>query len=38
MSRPVIRDKPKDTPRRFETDLTINELIKRAQKKRLAES
>jgi hypothetical protein len=36
MSRPVIRDKPKDQPRRFEADLTINELIQRATRKRLA--
>jgi hypothetical protein len=38
MSRPVIRDKPTSQPRRFETDLTINDLIKRAQQKRIAES
>jgi hypothetical protein len=38
MSRPMIRDKPKGEPRRFETDLTLNELIKRAKNKRLAES
>ncbi len=38
MSRPVIRDKPASQPRRFETDLTINDLIKRAQQKRRAES
>jgi hypothetical protein len=38
MSRPVVRDKPSDQPRRFETDLTINDLIKRAKNKRLAEN
>lgn len=38
MSRPVIRDNPKDKPKRFETDLTINEMIKRAQRKRLTEN
>lgn len=38
MSRPFIRDKPAGQPRRFETDLTINDLIKRARNKRLAES
>jgi hypothetical protein len=38
MSRPVVRDKPAGQPRRFETDLTINDLIKRARNKRLAES
>lgn len=38
MSRPFIRDKPHSKPLRFETDLSVNELIKRAQRKRLAES
>lgn len=38
MSRPMIRDVPKDSPRKYETDLTLNELIKRAQQKRIAES
>jgi len=33
----MVRDRPKDQPRRFETDLTINDLIKRAKTKRLAE-
>lgn len=37
MSRPVTRDKPKDQPARFPTDLTINELIKRQTQRRLAE-
>lgn len=38
MSRPIVRDKPASQPRRFDTDLTINDLIKRAREKRLAES
>lgn len=37
MSRPLVRDKPTDSPPRFETQLSVNELIKRATKKRLAE-
>jgi len=35
MSRPVIRDKPKNQPQRWPTDLTINEMVKRARQKRL---
>jgi hypothetical protein len=38
MSRPMVRDKPSNKPVLFETDLTINDLIKRAKQKRLAES
>jgi hypothetical protein len=38
MSRPWVADKPNARPARFETDLTVNELIKRAQQKRRAES
>jgi hypothetical protein len=38
MSRPLVRDKHNAKPARFETDLTVNELIKRAQSKRLAEN
>lgn len=36
MSRPIIRDKPKSQPRRFEQHLTINELIERQRRKREA--
>ena len=35
MSRPVTRDAPKNQPRRFETDMTITELIKRRTERRL---
>jgi hypothetical protein len=38
MSRPWVRDKPGIPKPRFETDLTVNELIKRAQARRLEES
>lgn len=38
MSRPVVRNKPKDSPARYDTDLTINELLKRARERRLSES
>lgn len=38
MSRPWVRDAPGVPKARFETDLTINELIKRAQRSRLEES
>lgn len=38
MSRPIIRDKPASQPRRFDQDLTFNELVKRATSRRLAES
>jgi len=37
MSRPVIRDKPSSEPRRFEQDLTFNELLQRQKAKRLSE-
>jgi hypothetical protein len=37
MSRPWVRDKPGTPPPRFETQLTMNELIKRAQSRRLEE-
>jgi hypothetical protein len=37
MSRPMTRDKPKGEPRRFDTDLSFNELVKRARDRRLAE-
>lgn len=37
MSRPMVRDKPSDSPPRFESQLTVNEIIKRAREKRLAE-
>lgn len=37
MSRPFIRDKPKDQPRKWPTDMTINEMIKRQTQKRLQE-
>lgn len=37
MSRPITRDKPRDNPARYETQLSINELIKRQTQKRLAE-
>jgi hypothetical protein len=36
MSRPVIRDKPSSEPRRFEQDLTFNELLQRQTAKRRA--
>lgn len=38
MSRPWVRDKPGVPKARFETDLTISELIKRAGQRRLEES
>jgi hypothetical protein len=38
MSRPWVRDRPGTPKPRFETDLTVNELIKRAQARRLEES
>ena len=37
MSRPWVKDAPKDRPTRFEQDLTVSELIKRQRNKRLAE-
>lgn len=37
MSRPVTRDKPASQPQRWPTDLTINDLIKRARNKRIGE-
>lgn len=37
MSRPWVKDKPRDNPARFETQLTFNELVKRQTAKRLAE-
>jgi hypothetical protein len=37
MSRPMIRDNPKDTPPRFDTNLTINEIIRRQTQRRLSE-
>ncbi len=37
MSRPMTADKPKDTPARFDTQLTIAEIIKRQTLKRLGE-
>ena len=37
MSRPWVRNPPADQPRKFETDLTINELIKRQRERRLNE-
>lgn len=37
MARPMVRDRPQDNPARFATDLTINELVKRATQRRLAE-
>ena len=37
MSRPMTGDKPKDTPARFDTQLTIAEIIKRQTLKRLGE-
>jgi len=36
MSRPVVRDKPASQPRRFEQDLTFNELLQRQTAKRRA--
>jgi hypothetical protein len=38
MSRPMVRDAPNTPAPRFDTQLTVNELIKRATSKRLAES
>lgn len=38
MARPVVRNKPKSEPRKFETDMTFNELVKRRTEKRLSES
>jgi hypothetical protein len=38
MSRPWVRDAPNLPKPRFETQLTVNELLKRATQKRLAES
>ncbi len=35
MARPVVREKPKDQPRRFETDMTFSEVVKRRTQKRL---
>jgi hypothetical protein len=37
MSRPWVRDAPNIPKARFDTDITIDELIKRARKKRLAQ-
>lgn len=37
MSRPWIRPKPELKPAKFDTDLTVNEIIKRARDKRLEE-
>jgi|SRR5579859_442561 len=37
MSRPIVRDAPNIPKPRFETSLTINEILKRATQKRLAE-
>jgi hypothetical protein len=37
MARPFVRDAPNVPAPRFDTQLTVNELIKRAQRKRLAE-
>ena len=37
MSRPITRDKPKDSPPRFEHQLTVAELIKRQTARRMAE-
>lgn len=37
MSRPMVRDKPGTPPPRFETQLTINELVKRATSRRISE-
>jgi hypothetical protein len=37
MSRPMVRDKPKNEPPRYPLDLTINELIKRRTQRRLSE-
>lgn len=37
MSRPMTRDKPKDSPPRFEQHLSFLELVKRQTQKRLAE-
>jgi hypothetical protein len=36
MARPLIRDKPGTPPPRFETQLTVNELIKRARQRRIS--
>lgn len=38
MSRPMVRDAPNTPAPRFDTQLTVDELIKRATNKRLAES
>jgi len=38
MSRPMIRDAPNTPAPRFETQLTINEILQRATDKRLAEN
>jgi hypothetical protein len=38
MSRPWVRDKPKGTPVRYPTDMTIDELIKRQRQRRLEQS
>lgn len=38
MSRPIVRDKPGEKKPRWETQLTPNELIKRARQRRLEES
>jgi hypothetical protein len=38
MSRPFVRDAPNATPARFDTDMTINELLKRAQRRRLEDA
>lgn len=38
MSRPLVRDAPNTPKPRFDTDLTVNELLKRATQKRLAEN
>ena len=36
MSRPMVRDKPGTPPPRFDTQMTVNELIRRQTEKRLA--
>jgi hypothetical protein len=38
MSRPYVRDKPNAKSARFETQLTVNEILKRATQRRLAEN
>ena len=35
MARPMVRDVPKDTPRRHEYQLTVNEIVARARRRRL---